>query len=166
MKLSACHHYGVDVDQLYPWFRQPELIRSKYQALGSRQIAISRAEDGDDGFHLELSRDIPAEVPALLKSLLGSYNRVEQQEHWYSLDDGSLGCDLQLAIHGVPVTISGQLRLVDEASGCRNEIELSVSSSLPLLGAALVKFVAGDCQRAMDAEYGYLQQQLQGGGGG
>lgn len=166
MKLSGCHHYRVDIDHLYPWFCQPELIRCKYTALGSRQLAIGRAEDSDDGFHLELSRDIPAEVPAVLKSLLGSYNRVTQREHWYSLEDGSLGCDLQLAIHGVPVAISGQLRLVDEASGCRNEIELSVSSSLPLLGATLVKFVAGDCQRAMDQEYGYLQQQLGGASGG
>lgn len=160
MKLTADHPYQASVDQVYRYFRDPALVIAKYQALGHREVTVIHSDESDEGYLSCVERQVPADVPALLKALLGSYNQVRQTEQWFSYDDGSLGCELKVEISGVPVAISGNMQLYEEGQGCINHIELTISSSLPLIGSALVNFIAGDSEKAMSAEYAYISSQL------
>ncbi|RCU52864.1 DUF2505 domain-containing protein [Corallincola holothuriorum] len=161
MKCTASHQYSHSLDQVYLFFRDAETISEKYAALKAINISIIRNEDTDDGFISETERELPADVPALLASILGDYNKLIQKEHWYSKDDGSLGCDMTIDLVGVPVKIEGHMHLHENETGAINDVTIEISSSLPLIGSSLARYVAGDCKKSMEQEYQYIQGQLQ-----
>jgi hypothetical protein len=162
MKCSASHQYNSSLDDVYLYFRDAELIEKKYAAVGARNIRLIRNEDTDSGFVSETERELRANVPAMLSSILGEYNTVQQTEVWYSEEDGSLGCDLTIAIKGVPVSIKGRMHLHENEQGTVNDVNLEIKASVPLIGSALARYVAGDCEKGMFEEYEYIKADLAG----
>ncbi|GAA5218055.1 DUF2505 domain-containing protein [Corallincola platygyrae] len=160
MQCHVKHPYPCGLEEVYLYFRDEDSVVAKYEALGARNIEMIRNEENDNGFYSESKREIPADVPAMLKSLLGDYNQVVQKEHWYSEDDGSLGCDLIIDLVGVPVSIKGEMHLYDVDDGCINEVVLEIDSSIPLVGGSLSRFVAGDCNKSMEQEYRYILEAV------
>lgn len=161
-RIELVHAYAAPLDEVIQFFSETELIEQKYETLGARQTKVRELAETDDGFRTVTERQVPAQVPSVLKAVLGSWNQIRQQEQWHWLDDDTICCDLTVDIVGVPVTVQGEMRLVafDDNQRCENHIKISVSASLPLVGGTLREFVARDIQRLAEAEFEHIQQQL------
>lgn len=163
MQITAIHDYKEDLDTILRYFSEDDLIVDKYKALGARNVRVNSIEETDDGFTIETQREVPANVPAMLKSLLGSYNTVKQKETWHWQENEQLLCHMKVEIIGVPATISGQMMFSEpNETGIRtqNNVSVTVKSSVPLIGSTLVSFICDDIKSQMQAEYDFLREKL------
>ena len=158
--LEAVHEYPRDAAALYAQFTDADAVTAKHEALGARNIRIVEWSVRDAGATLVFRREVPIDVPGFLKRFLQPWNTVTQRETWEVEDVGLYHADVSVEILGVPVRIEGTLDLGSTDGGCVNDVALSVASSVPLVGAKLAEFVAGDSRRLIEAEYRYLLKHL------
>jgi hypothetical protein len=45
--------------------------------------------------------------------------------------------------------------------GCGNDVRMTVTCGIPLVGKTLAEFVAGDCERIIAEEYEYIRARLE-----
>ncbi|WP_299018621.1 DUF2505 domain-containing protein [uncultured Photobacterium sp.] len=163
MQITAIHDYKEKLDIILRFFSEDDLIVEKYQKLGARNVRVNNINETDDGFIVETQREVPANVPAMLKSLLGSYNTIKQKETWHWQENEQLLCHMKVEIIGVPATISGQMMFSEPAESgiqTQNNVSVTVKSSVPLIGSTLVSFICDDIKNQMQAEYDFLREKL------
>ncbi|WP_275576052.1 DUF2505 family protein [Photobacterium swingsii] len=83
MDISVTHDYQIDLDSLLRFFSEEELIAEKYNQLAAKNVKVLAIKETEDGFSIATQRDVPANVPAVLKSILGSFNTINQTETWH-----------------------------------------------------------------------------------
>ena len=163
MEIRRDHEYAHSFEAVYALFTDTGEIEAKQEALGARSISIEECEIYEDGADVRFVRELPADVPRILKKFLQPWNTVTQSEQWRSTDDGAYDADLEIEIANVPVTISGTLELEPLEDGCVNHVYMTVDCSIPLVGKTLAEFVAKDCKRILAEEYEYLTERLDSG---
>lgn len=160
MKVSATHRYSCSIDELFELFTSKQYYLDKFSACGARNVSIEEAADTDEGFVLESVREVPADVPGVLKSFLGDWNTIRQSEVW----DGEAGDeyynDFEITAEGVPVEMLGTMNLTPDGDGCVNDIEIEIKCAIPLVGKKLAQFVASDTEKTLAAEYEYTREQV------
>lgn len=160
MKIVRDHDYAHSTDAVYALFTDAKEIRAKQKALDARNIQVEECEKDADGAVVRFVRELPADVPGILKKFLQPWNTIEQSEHWQVLDDDVFRADLSIEIAGVPVTVSGTLELEPVDDGCVNHIRMDVESGIPFVGKTLAEFVAKDCKRIIKGEYEFISERL------
>ena len=160
MKILRKHVYAQGTDVLFALFTDKKEIKAKQQALGARNVRVEECEVYDDGAVVCVVRELPAEVPGMLKKFLKSWNAVTQTEQWRHLGGDKYEADIIIDVANVPVTVSGTLELEPVGDGCVNHVRITVDCGIPLVGKTLAEFVALDCKRLIAEEYEYLCERL------
>jgi hypothetical protein len=160
MKIRQDHEYAHDVKVVYALFVDAEEVATKHAALGARNISIEECELYEDGADVRFVRELPAEVPGVLKQFLRPWNTVDQAEQWRSSDNGGYDASLDIDIANVPVTITGSLELEPVEGGCINHVRIDIECGVPFVGKTLAEYVAKDCQRLVADEYEYICERL------
>lgn len=135
------------------------MIKAKFEGVGTRNVEVLECSARDNGYFTKTVREVPANVPGLLKKFLGAWNTVIQTEEWRQ-DGPTWICNLTVEIKGVPVDISGTMKLHPEGKGSVNDVMITISCGIPLVGGKLADFVADDTGHAMDSEYEYIKTHL------
>lgn len=160
MIIEENHAYVHGTDAVFALFTDRHEIEAKQEALGARNIRIVRCERNAEGASVRFVRDLPAEVPGMLKRFLQPWNSVTQSERWRFCQGGEFNSDITIDIANVPVTVGGTLRLMPVDTGCVNQIRFVIECGIPFIGKTLAEFVAMDCKRIMAAEYDYIVRRL------
>ena len=160
MKVRRDHEYAHGTDAVFALFTDADEIEAKQEALGARNIRIEECESDDDTAVVRFIRELPADVPGILKKFLQPWNTVQQSEQWRVCDDGVYKAKIAIDISGVPVSVEGTLKLEPVDAGCVNHVRLNVDSGIPFIGKTLAEFVAKDCKRIIADEYEYLSDRL------
>ncbi|UXI02703.1 DUF2505 domain-containing protein [Photobacterium sp. TY1-4] len=164
MQVTTIHEYKEDLDTLLRYFSEEALILEKYQQLGARNIQVLKIEETEDGFSIETQREVPANVPGVLKRFLGSFNTVRQTESWHWQENEQLLCDIEVELIGVPASVSGRMLLSEPGDtpgiSTRNDVSMTVTSAVPLVGSTLVSFICDDIKQQMQSEYQFLCDKL------
>ena len=160
MKVRRDHEYAHDTDVVFALFTDAEEVDLKQQALGAREIEIEECEIDEDGAVVRFVRELPADVPGILKKFLQPWNTVGQSEQWQVYEGGVYEADLVIDIHNVPVTVEGTLTLEPTDDGCVNHVRLTIDCGIPFVGKTLAEFVAVDCKRLVRDEYEYITERL------
>ncbi len=160
MKIRRDHEYAHSTDAVFALFTDAKEIKAKQKALGARNIRVEECDTDDDGAVVRFVRELPAEVPGVLRKFLQPWNTVEQSEQWRDSGDGGYTANLAIDVANVPVTVSGTLKLEPLEDGCVNHIRMSVDCGIPFVGKTLAEFVAKDCKRIMADEYDYISNRL------
>ena len=162
--VSVEHEYSQGLEEVYAVFRNPDFYIAKFEGIGDRNVQVLDHGEDDDGFWIEIDRDVPADVPGILKKFMGEWNSMGQTENWSEDDDGYHN-ELELQTRGVPLDISGKMFLTGDDSGCVNRVVMYLKSNVPLLGGQLEKFGAVRTQEGLDAEYDFIRDYLDSRGG-
>lgn len=155
MKFKEEHVYKQSAGRVLQMFVDPAAVQAKYKQLGSRNVQIRRNSRDGESWKLRIEREVAAEVPGPLAKFIKPWNKVVQEEHWQKQDGVTRG-RIDVDIVGIPVAISTSLVLSPRGGGCVNEVETTVSSSLPVMGRPLVKFVSKDAKKYIEGEYRYI----------
>ncbi|MDH3513086.1 MAG: DUF2505 domain-containing protein [Gammaproteobacteria bacterium] len=160
MKINKNHAYAHSTASVFSLFTDADEIKTKQKALGARNIRILSCKKNANGATVRFVRELPAEVPGILKRFLQPWNQVVQAEEWHVCDDGICRSALSIDISNVPVDVSGTLTLKPTDGGCVNQVRLTIDCGIPFVGKALAEFVAADCERLVAAEYDYIRKRL------
>lgn len=160
MKINAVHQYAKDVETVFGLFHDPEFMQTKYVGIGGRNVEVLECTGTEGRYTVKVKREVPADVPALLKKFLNPWNSVVQSESWEGKAGGPWRCTFSVDIAGVPVTVKGAMELRAEGGGCINDVRLEVKCGIPLIGGKLADFVGSDAEKAMQKEYEFIRAHL------
>ncbi|MDQ5908807.1 MAG: hypothetical protein QG599_900 [Pseudomonadota bacterium] len=160
MKIKVLHHYNQDVDTVFSRFHDPDFMQEKYVGIGARNVEVLECSGSDGAYRIKVKREVPADVPGLLKKFLNPWNTVVQSEHWEGKAGGPYRCQISLEISGVPVSLGGEMELRTQDGGCVNDVRIEVKCGIPLVGGKLADFVGSDAEKAIQAEYEFIRSRL------
>lgn len=160
--VEVIHEYDHPVDEVYAAFTDPDFYIAKFEGIGDRGVQVVDDGEDDDGFWVETYREVPADVPGVLRKFLSEWNAMTQTENWSANEDGYYN-QLELISKGVPLDISGEMFLSGDGESSVNRVVMYLKSSVPLLGGQLEKFGAVRTREGLDAEYEFIQGYLAGG---
>ena len=136
------------------------LYEDKYAGVGARNVEILECAGSEGHYRIKTRREVPADVPALLKKFLNPWNTLVQSEQWEGKAGGPYHCKVNVEISGVPVSIETEMELRTQGDGCVNDVRLEVKCGIPLVGGKLANFVGGDAEKAVQAEYEFIRNHL------
>ncbi|UUY08391.1 DUF2505 domain-containing protein [Pseudomonas sp. J452] len=141
-----------------------DLIVMKYAQLGARKIAVKEHATRSDQVHLKVSRlhPAPSDLPSMFSKLANEWNHITYTETWDLTRNDQWCAAFSLDIRGLPIKIAGTLALMDVRGGCRHQIDLTVSCSIPFIGKAITQYLQMDAERHLAREHQIIAQQLAG----
>lgn len=164
MKVSSTHTYAASAEIVFQMMTDPDVLTTKYEDLGHRDIRVTEHGEDDDGaVTVRSRRSVPMDVPGFAKRFLSPMNTVEQHDHWTApAADRSRTGTWEVSARGVPVAARGTLRITPGKKRTTVvEVSGEVRSSVPLVGGKLAAFVAGDVQRTLSAEEAFNDAYLE-----
>lgn len=160
MKLSANHRYAADVDKVFALFSQPDFYERKFRAVGARSVEVVRFSAEGAQLEFQIKREMPANAPSIIKSIIGEWSMLTQTESWGGDPGEEYWNEFDIDAEGTPVKITGSMLLRGDGEGCVNEIELDIRCSIPLLGRKVEEFVAQDAEQSLEKEYEFIRGEL------
>jgi len=160
MEVRDQHSYTQDVDTVFKHFCDSAQVQSKHEALGARNINLAQFDAEETSLNVIIEREVPADVPKAMKKFLSDWNMVKQTEAWTGTPGEGYKCNIEIDIHGVPVTIKGTMELTAEGNGCVNDIFLDIKCGIPLVGKKLAELVGSQSKKSMREEYQQIQTEL------
>jgi hypothetical protein len=156
------HHYDVAADDVFALLTDYDAVKAKYEALGHNDVELVERTDRAGAVTIVTKRVVPMDVPGFAKKILSPKNRVIQTDSWSAPDEkGVRSGTFTVDAKGVPVKVSGVLRLAPEPKGgCVSEIAATVECKVPLVGGKIADFVGADTKKAIDHELTFNQARL------
>ena len=108
MKIKAVHQYAKDVDTVFGLFHDPAFMKVKYEGIGARNVEVLECAGSEGRYTVQVKREVPADVPSLLKKFLNPWNTIVQSETWEGKAGGPYRCKFTVEIASVPVSMSGE----------------------------------------------------------
>lgn len=158
--VRARHQYDHPLATVWAAFSDPEFYQAKFEGIGHREVEVVSAEQDGEDFRIEISREVPVEVPRVLRGLLGEWNTLLQSEHWQPAGKNAYRNELTIEARGVPAVMTGTMKLSAAGQGCVNEVAITVKAAVPLVGGKLEALVSRDAEATLAAEYEFIRDYL------
>ena len=155
MKVQVRHTLKTDVATVFKLCTEQKSQEAIYAQLGGTALKIKR-EGRAPNVKLVVSRQEPANPPAVIRKFIPASNDVTHTETWCA-DDPGYSADIAVEIKGVPVKIAGTKALRPEKGGCSIEWSMNVTSGIPLVGGVIASFAAGEIERKLEHEFKVLK---------
>jgi hypothetical protein len=160
MEVKDVHRYNKGVDEVFKFFSDTKTIKAKFEGCGARNIEILECKAVKGGHLTKSSREVPADVPGVLKTFLGEWNKLIQTEKWQFKKGNIYYCDIDIDPGAVPVKMAGTLNIRPTAEGCEIDVMFSAKCGIPFIGGKLEDFVINDIKKSMDTEYKCIKKML------
>ena len=157
MKFTKTFEFQQDVDTIFKAYTDKDFLQKKMEALGARNIKIL-IEKNDGETKIKVTREMPADVPRILKKMLNPWNKMIQKEIWTGEKGGPYYGILEIEVEGAPVSVKGEMKIASKDSGSIAANITDISTSIPFIGKSIKKFVAKASEEAIDQEFDYVGQ--------
>lgn len=156
-KSSHSHDFSQSVDAVYAGFTDPEIVRAKLEALGSRDIEIEIATE-DGVTTVTIDRTVPVNVSGSMKAMVGDSQKVRQTERWEGGAGGPYSATVDIEPVGVPASMHGETTLSADGDGCACVATMEARCTIPLMGGKVEKMMIGDSDTKIAQEFAYIAQ--------
>jgi len=113
-----------------------------------------RVDPRRDGATVTVVRVLPAQVPDVVKSMVGETIETVQTERWGPAGaDGSRHGDFHVQIKGQPATVTGEVRLEPSGSGTRQAVVGDVRVKIPFIGKRIEPEIAKAIRAGIGVEH-------------
>ena len=156
MDLRTEHPYDADPAAVFAMLTDPEFLRAKLASLGHRDIEVVECSPE----RIVTRRTVPLDVPGFLRKVIHAANTVTQIDGWGPDRDGEREGTWRVDAKGVPVALSGTMRLAAGDRGAVETIAGRAKASVPLVGGKLEKFIAATTLDALAREHEFGRKWL------
>ena len=143
MKFEDKHTFDKPAATVMRMYSDRAFFERKYKDVGARNVEVLEHEKNDRTFRIKcryvVKNDAP--LPEFAKKFMAADNTVTQADTW---DLKAMTGRLDIEIKGVPVKVSCDMVLRDEAGRGANNFKWNVSCGIPLIGGKLESVVADD----------------------
>ncbi|MGP7960361.1 DUF2505 domain-containing protein [Sanguibacter sp. A247] len=152
-------HVSIDVPVPLSAAAYATLMRDLTFVRFRASVPDARVEDvvvtptDGDAFSVTIRRSVSAaQIPAQVRSFVGSELEIRQVEAWDGARDGTWRGTVALEITGTPVRLTGTVVLRDSGEGALLTYDGDVRAAIPLFGAAVEKSAASAMRTTLEAE--------------
>ena len=160
MTIEARYDYDASFEILYEMLTNEDFLRTKYEGIGSRNVAFQTCEQDGDVFRIEWTREIRASPPAFASNFLSEWNQTEECLEWTRESDGQAYGEYLCKVSGVPGKLEGEFELLADGKTCFEEIIMKASIGIPLVGGKIASLVEADAYTSLEAEFAFTRAHL------
>ena len=155
MQVTNTFKFKQDVDAIYEYYTNADLIIEKMKALGARNIEVT-IDEAEEGLQVIVSREVKLKLPGALKNFAQPWNKVTQKEIWTGSSGGPYYGKMKITTEGIPLTASGQMKIAATKKGAAAAVMTDINSDIPFLGKTIAKFAAEASEEAVEEELTYI----------
>lgn len=140
---------GATVDQVYDMLGTREFREAvcDYQRVLHRTVTVER--DGDS-FAVTIDQSHGTDrLPGFAKKIVGGHVNIVQSESWA---DGGKG-SITVTVPGRPGEMTGTATLVQDDGGVTEQVDMTVTVHLPLIGGKVEGLIADMLGKALRSEH-------------
>ncbi len=142
MEISFEHHYDAEPAKVIAMFSDREYQQTKVDELGHGPGEVLECDPlGDGGWRIVTTRIVEIEVPGFAAKFIQPTNRMKQTDEWGPDQGGVREGTWTVEARGVPVALSGTMRLEPRGTGSVEHIAGTIKANVPLVGGKLEKLV-------------------------
>jgi hypothetical protein len=154
MELTRTHRYDVTPDEVIEMFADPEAVRSRYEAMGHREVEILDCERSDASLEVRSRRVVDVELPGFARKVLSPTNTMIQTDRWERSDDGSWDGTFDVDVAGAPVEMSGTMSLGPVGDSADYAVTVRMAVKVPLVGGKIADWVGkNEAASTVEAEF-------------
>jgi len=151
-------NYTQDIDTVYRFVTDPDVIKKRSEELGERNVRI-QIDEGGGTKTITSTREIDSDLPGFVKKLFSSTNTIVERREWRGAGDKKT-CKSHIDILKTPGSIDSNITISPNGSGCTYDIEFEVTAKVPLIRKKLEEFVAKTTMEGMRDEHDYNQREI------
>jgi hypothetical protein len=152
-ELTAVMTYQASFDRVRAMFIDPEYVAAKAASLDGTEIVAEVSPTPEGGNIVVCGRSIPADVPPAAKPFVGERITVTETHTWSRpVSPTEQHGSVKVGFSGAPVSVTGTIRLIGDASSATATLDLTVSASVPFFGPKLEEIVGDQLENAVSYE--------------
>ena len=156
MDVVGSHTYTAPIEAVVAMLRDRDATVAKYEGMGHRNVAIVACSGDEAHVRIESSRVVDVDLPGFAKKVLKPTNTMHQTDEWTTAPGGGWDGTFTVEVQGSPVHLSGTMRLTPAPDTCTEDITVSVTVKVPLIGGKIADWAAkNDVKRTLDAEFSF-----------
>ncbi len=156
MQIETTRHYPIPADAVLRMLMDRSYYEIRYRMSEDRGYQILAFEETGQGFLIRVRREIQVQqnrVPAIGRKLVGSSLVMTTELLWTERERQPFHAEYSFTFGRVPVSLRGDMWLVDEPQGCRQDIRILVSSHVPLVGRKLASLVSEKAKAGLEKDH-------------
>lgn len=157
LKRQEQHEFAKPVALVVACWTDEAFLTAMMEAQGSRNVAVSVERPGAGQISVTISRQVPVKAPALIRSVIGSWLDLTQNDIWQQHSDGSWTAMRNAKPKGLAAEGGAQISLSpisDEATRC--EADISVSSRAPMVADMVETLMLEDSTKLLLEEFAWI----------
>ena len=164
MQIAGEHTYPYPVDAVFSILTDPDHILARHRFMGARNVRMLVHEQQEDDLVIQVAREVPAEVPHMLRKIIAEWNPVRQTERW-TRQDNTWQTTLAFELKGIPVELQGTQTLEEHQGQTLHRVTLSLRCPLPIIGRKVADFMAVRIRDTLQGEFAHTENALRERGG-
>jgi len=133
----------------------PQFLVDRCMELGS--IDAECDTDGEALPEIVIQRVEEAELPPMMKKIVGHQQQMKTLEQWSETEDTYESASITTIV-GTPIKIDAKQSLYNTETGSEISVNLLVSAKIPLVGKKVEGMVASKVRKEMLREFAYIEE--------
>ena len=147
------------VSEAFKLLSDPDFIVARSTAIGELEATCEVEQQGEKTVLL-ITRSIALHnVPKMLSKVLNPVQTVNFIERWWAEGNDMVG-EYTADIVDFPIEIRATMRLQSTPEGCDYLIDHAASAGIPLISAALERFIVSQTGDGVNDEIAYLNEEI------
>lgn len=157
LKRQEHHSFAKPVALVVACWTDEAFLTAMMQAQGSRDVSVTVERPEPGQIHVAITRQVPVKAPALIRSVIGSWLDLTQNDIWQQHADGGWTAARHAKPKGLAAEGGAQITLNpsgDESTRC--EVQISVTSRAPMVADMVEKLMLEDSTKLLLEEFGWI----------
>lgn len=155
--MQFSYSFSASAEDIFETVTDPQFLVDRCTALGS--LEANCESDGEPLPKVTVQRTEAAELPPIMKKIVGAEQKMETVEQWSETEE-SYDSHSLTSIAGTPIKIEVAQCLYNTENGSEVSVEMTVTAKIPLLGSKVEPMVASKVRKEMLREFAYIDQSL------
>ena len=153
MKVTQTAHYDLPPEDVLAIIADEAFQEEKCRRTYAREYEASVNESGSRTL-IKTQRAMPTDnLPDIARGFVGDRFTIHETHLWSGPDaQGRYVADIKVHVQGAPMTGSGRRTLTPNSGGTRDDIQISISASIPLIGRRIEQMSAPMVSAAAEIE--------------
>jgi len=157
-RLHASRGYPHDVADFADALADPDFHRARLDAGGGGDV--ERHEVSGSRILVVVRQPVPAgQIPPAIARLLTGGLELRRTERWHVSDERCAGT-VEVAVPLAPVRAEGTMSVEPRSSGCRLDVDVDVTVTIPFAGALLESAVVDGVRQLTSVEHDNITRWL------
>lgn len=157
LKRQEQHAFVQPIERVVACWTDAAFLTGMMEAQGSRDVGVTVERAAPGQIHVAIARQVPVKAPALIRSVIGSWLTLTQNDIWQQHADGSWTAVRNAKPKGLAAEGAAQIELAAMADdGTRCTADISVSSRAPMVAEMVEKLMLDDSTKLLIEEFAWI----------